>query len=132
MPDTVAKRTEQLKSIVNELTARIAGDPGNTDLPPLLASAQAELDTLGTAGASASGASGTAFPAAVVRPKLVVSPPAKPVTPTIIKPVAKPAVTPAVSKRPETGLGKTAVTRPAPARPRAAPTNPALTAAPRK
>ena len=43
MPDRPEKRIEQLPSIVNELTARIAGDPGNADLPPLLASAQAEL-----------------------------------------------------------------------------------------
>ncbi len=130
MPDSPEKRTEQLQSIVNELTARIAGDPGNADLPPLLASAQAELDALkGASGAT--GATGTptaapAAPAAVVRPKLTVPP---------AKPAAAPAAAPAaIAKRVETGVAATvkAQTRPSPAVPRSQPVNPALTQAPTK
>ena len=93
MPDSPEKRTEQLQSIVNELTARIAGDPGNADLPPLLASAQAELDALkGASGATATGTptAAPAAPAAVVRPKLTVPP-------------AKPAAAPARHHRPKRG-----------------------------
>lgn len=141
MPDTPEKRIEQLTSIVNELTARIAGDPGNADLPPLLASAQAELTALqGASGAPA--AASVAAP--VARPKIVAPAPlvAKPATAPAAKPVpaakpatttpaAKPAAIPA-AKRPETGLGKAGTRRPAPAVPRPAPTNPALTKAPAK
>ena len=127
MPDSPEKRTEQLQSIVNELTARIAGDPGNADLPPLLASAQAELDALkGASGATGTPTAAPAAPAAVVRPKLTVPP---------AKPAAAPAAAPAaIAKRVETGVAATvkAQTRPSPAVPRSQPTNPALTQAPTK
>ncbi len=127
MPDSPEKRTEQLQSIVNELTARIAGDPGNADLPPLLASAQAELDALkGASGATGTPTAAPAAPAAVVRPKLTVPP---------AKPAAAPAAAPAaIAKRVETGVAATvkAQTRPSPAVPRSQPVNPALTQAPTK
>ena len=42
MAETSAQRIAQLESVINELTARVAADPTNTDLPPLLAAAQAE------------------------------------------------------------------------------------------
>lgn len=129
MPDTPEKRIAQLESIVNELTARIAGDPGNADLPPLLTSAQAELAALkASTAAGTTGATGApaATPAAVIRPKLAV-PPAK----SAAAPAAKSAAAP-VSKRVETGVSAAvkAQTRPSPAVPRPAPTNPALTKAP--
>ena len=43
MAETNEQRITQLESIVNELTARVAADPENMDLPPLLAAAKAEL-----------------------------------------------------------------------------------------
>ena len=39
MTETPAQRIAQLESLVNELTARVAADPANVDLPPLLAAA---------------------------------------------------------------------------------------------
>lgn len=62
---STAERIAQLESIVNELTSRIAGDPANTDLPPLLAAAQAELTNLqNPPGGAAPAAASTAAPAA--------------------------------------------------------------------
>jgi peptidoglycan hydrolase CwlO-like protein len=53
MAETPAQRITQLESIVNELTARVAADPENMDLPPLLADAKAELADLESEGAAA-------------------------------------------------------------------------------
>lgn len=80
---TNAERITQLESIVNELTARVAADPANTDLPPLLAAAKAELDDLQKAAPAASAA------------------PAAPAAVTVASAAAAPAVAPAPVARPK-------------------------------
>ena len=64
MAETPAQRIVQLESIVNELAARVAADPGNADLPPLLAAAQAELTTLEATAAADQAAADAAAKAA--------------------------------------------------------------------
>jgi hypothetical protein len=46
MAETNEQRIAQLESVVNELTARVAAEPADVDLPPLLAVAKTELADL--------------------------------------------------------------------------------------
>ena len=64
MAETSAQRITQLESIVNELTTRIAAEPTNVDLPPLLAAAQAELTALEATAAADQAAADAAAKAA--------------------------------------------------------------------
>ena len=144
MAETVAQRIAQLESIVNELTTRVAADQANTDLPPLLAAAKAELADLQTppsastvaatpAASAASAASAavaipapaaTAVPAAAAAPqaaaKLAV-PVSRPkvVAPAVAPAMAKAATKPQMSIKPMPPTVPAVMTgRPNPARPR--------------
>lgn len=127
MTETPAQRIAQLESLVNELTARVAADPANVDLPPLLAAAKAELADLQNPPAAPAAVPAPAAPAPVApapRPKIVV--------PAALKAPAPAAKSAGLKPMPPTVPEVMKARRPAPAAPRSAPVNPALTKAPTK
>jgi hypothetical protein len=105
---TLADRGAQLQNVIDNLTTKIAAEPTNTDLPPLLATAQAELAALEAQEASAEAAA----PAA---------------TTTAASETTEPAATTAAPAATEP-----AATTAAPAATTAAPTPPARPTPPRR
>lgn len=119
MTETVAQRITQLESIVNELTARVAADPGNVDLPPLLTAAQVELTDLQAAPAAPAA---SAVPAAAqVATAAAPAAPAKAAAPVSRPKMTAPAAKLNIKPEPPT-VPALMRTRPNPASPRPLPT----------
>lgn len=115
MAETTAERITQLESIVNELKARVAADPANTDLPPLLAAAEAELkDLQDPPAATPEAAASASAPAAAATPPQASAAPAAapaPAASSTSAPAAAPTL--AVKSRPKIVAPAAPAARPA-------------------
>jgi hypothetical protein len=83
MTDTPQARIETLRGIVAELKDRVTAEPGNGDLPPLLATAESELATAEAAAkeaeqAASAAAAASAASAASNAPTAPAASPARP------------------------------------------------------
>ena len=117
MAESQQARLDELTAVVNELQERIAAQPANPDLPPLLAAAKAEVVTL--ADAIAAAAAKTA--AAPATQPATAAPAATAATPPAPAPAAQPAATASASAAPAATPAKAP---PAAQRPRTLPIRP--------
>ena len=104
-------KIDTLTGIINELQDRIAAEPGNADLPPLLTAAQAELkaEIQAAEAAQATAKAASAAPASTTAPATAAAPapapapaPATPAAKVAPAATVRPAVRPAVRPTPPT------------------------------